>query len=53
MQCKNCELWIKRPLPKDKRFNYPAGACLNVSFYEKRKQQYTLPDTNCDRGERK
>lgn len=53
MKCKDCNLWMERELPRDKRHNYPTGVCMNVSFFEKGKQQLTLPNTNCDRGKTK
>lgn len=52
MQCKDCELWIKREIlsiggKKKRKAFYPTGRCLNgVEFG----RMFTAPTTNCNRG---
>jgi hypothetical protein len=50
MKCENCELWIKRQLPKTAKKYYPAGRCLHRIFNDVRQTMLTAPETNCRIG---
>jgi hypothetical protein len=53
MKCKECELYLKRPLPKRDKEYHPTGICLNVQHRDKDAVMLTSPDTNCSVGQRK
>lgn len=53
MKCKNCFLWLKRELPRQRKKYYPAGRCMNLRFNKNFRRMLTTENTNCDCGELK
>lgn len=54
MQCKDCELWVKREKKtKNRAIIYPAGICNNKQFRHKSSLMFTGEDIQCNKGIKK